>query len=191
RDLLRGSARPGARVRRRRRRARAGAIAARRAPRLARLAALSAAAPRAAGIRPDMTPTYDGHSESSDTIDLPAPTAWPMVLALGITLAFGGLVTHAAISVMGIVLALIAGVGWWREVFPEQRVERITLRAIELRPPTVMPWRPAVERASIGGGGHRARVPVEIQPYSAGIKGGIRSEERRGGKGRRVRVRAG
>jgi len=120
-----------------------------------------------------MTPTYDGHSESSDTIDLPAPTAWPMVLALGITLAFGGLVTHAAISVMGIVLALIAGVGWWREVFPEQRVERITLRAIELRPPTVMPWRPAVERASIGGGGHRARVPVEIQPYSAGIKGGI------------------
>jgi len=120
-----------------------------------------------------MTPTYDGHSESSDTIDLPAPTAWPMVLALGITLAFGGLVTHAAISVMGIVLALIAGVGWWREVFPEQRVERITLRTIELRPPTVMPWRPAVERASIGGGGHRARVPVEIQPYSAGIKGGI------------------
>ena len=96
-----------------------------------------------------------------------------MVLALGITLAFGGLVTHAAISVMGIVLALIAGVGWWREVFPEQRVERITLRTIELRPPTVMPWRPAVERASIGGGGHRARVPVEIQPYSAGIKGGI------------------
>src|SRR5207244_5702445 len=76
RDLLRGSARPGARVRRRRRRARAGAIAARRAPRLARLAALSAAAPRAAGIRPDMTPTYDGHAESSGTIDLPAPTAW-------------------------------------------------------------------------------------------------------------------
>src|SRR5256885_7277955 len=59
-------------------------------------------------------------------------------------LAFGGLVTHAAISVMGIVLALIAGVGWWREVFPEQRVERITLRTIELRPPTVMPDRKSV-----------------------------------------------
>jgi len=120
-----------------------------------------------------MTPAYDGHRDRPDTIELPAPTAWPMVLALGITLAFAGLVTHAAVSWVGIVLTLVAAVGWWREVLPEQRLEQITLRAVELPPPAVMPVRPAVERASIGEGAHRTRVPVEVQPYSAGIKGGV------------------
>ena len=120
-----------------------------------------------------MTPEHDGHSGSSDTIELPAPTAWPMVVALGITLAFAGLVTHGAVSVVGIVLALVGGVGWWREVLPEARVEEITLSPIELRPEAVGPSRPPVEPTSIGQGAHRTRVPVEIQPYSSGIKGGI------------------
>jgi len=120
-----------------------------------------------------MTPAYDGHRDRPETIELPAPTAWPMVLALGITLAFAGLVTHAAVSWVGIVLTLVAAVGWWREVLPEQRLEQITLRAVELPTQAVMPVRPAVERASIGEGAHRTRVPVEVQPYSAGIKGGV------------------
>ena len=120
-----------------------------------------------------MTPEHDGLPQSSDTIESPAPTAWPMVVALGITLAFAGLVTHAAVSVAGIALALIAAVGWWREVLPEQRVERIAVPPVDLRAQAVVPARPAVQRASIGEGRHRARVPVEIQPYSAGIKGGL------------------
>jgi len=120
-----------------------------------------------------MTPPRDGHDQLSDGIELPAPTPWPMVLALGITLAFAGLITHAALSVVGIALAVTAAVGWWREVLPEQRVELITVEPAALRPQPVVPSRPAVRRASIGEGGHRARVPVEIQPYSAGIRGGI------------------
>jgi len=120
-----------------------------------------------------MTPAPDGLRDRSQTIELPAPTPWPMVLALGITLAFAGLVTHAALSWVGIALALIAAVGWWREVLPEQRTEEIVLTPVELRPPAVVPLRPAVALASIGEGGHRTRVPVEIQPYSAGIRGGV------------------
>jgi len=120
-----------------------------------------------------MTPSHDGHAPPSDTIELPAPTAWPMVVALGITLVFAGLVTHAAVSVVGIVLALVAAVGWWREVLPEEQREPITLSAVELHPRTVVPSRPEVQRTSIGAGGHRTRVPIEIQPYSAGVKGGV------------------
>ena len=116
-----------------------------------------------------MTPAHDEHAR----IDLPAPTGWPMVVALGITLAFAGLVTHAAVSVVGIALALIGAVGWWREVLPEEQVEVITLRPMELRASVVVPSSTAVERSSIGEGGHRTRVPVEIQPYSAGVRGGI------------------
>jgi hypothetical protein len=120
-----------------------------------------------------MTPGRDEHAQPSEPIELPAPTAWPMVVALGITLAFAGLVTHAAVSFAGIALSLIGAVGWWREVLPEEQVERITLRTMELRPSAVVSSRPSVERSSIGEGGHRTRVPVEVQPYSAGIIGGI------------------
>jgi hypothetical protein len=120
-----------------------------------------------------MTPAHDGHTPPSETVELPTATAWPMVTALGITAAFAGLVTHPAISIVGIVLALISAVGWGREVLPEERREQITLSPVELRPRAAVPSRPEVERTSIGAGGHRTRVPVEIQPYSAGIKGGI------------------
>ena len=119
-----------------------------------------------------MTPVHDEHAQPRERIDLPAPTTSPVVVALGITLAFAGLITHAAVSVVGIALALIGAVGWWREVLPEERVEPISLRPIDLRPSAVVPST-AVERSSIGEGAHRTRVPVEIQPYSAGIRGGI------------------
>ena len=117
-----------------------------------------------------MTPERGGYEPES--VELPAPTAWPMVVALGITLGFAGLITHEAISIVGLGLALIGGIGWYREVLPEQQVEHIALRPVELRPPAAPPPRAAVE-PRIGEGGHRIRVPVEIQPYSAGIKGGI------------------
>jgi hypothetical protein len=52
-------------------------------------------------------------------------------------------------------------------------MEEIPLAPIEVRPRAVLPLRPPVDRASIGEGAHRTRVPVEIQPYSAGIKGGL------------------
>ena len=116
-----------------------------------------------------MTPERDGYPPES--VELPAPTAWPMVVALGITLAFAGMITHEVVSVVGIALGLIAGIGWYREVLPEQQVERIALRPVEL-PPAAPPSRAAVE-PRVGEGGHRTRLPVEIQPYSAGIKGGL------------------
>jgi hypothetical protein len=108
-----------------------------------------------------------------DTIELPAPTAWPMVLALGITLILGGLVTNGIVSAVGIVLALVAGVGWWRQVLPEPQVEHVPLRpeAERARPP--VPSRAAVARFRLGEAGHRVRIPVEVQPISAGVKGGI------------------
>ena len=53
-----------------------------------------------------MTPVHDEHAQPRERIDLPAPTTSPMVVAVGITLAFAGLITHAAVSVVGIVQAL-------------------------------------------------------------------------------------
>jgi hypothetical protein len=121
-----------------------------------------------------MTPADQARPPSRpEVMELPAPTAWPMVLALGITLVCSGLVTNAVVSVAGFVLALAGGVGWWRQVLPVEQVEQIPLRPLSERAKPIIPSRAGVERATIGEGGHRARIPVEVQPLSAGLKGGI------------------
>jgi len=42
----------------------------------------------------------------SPTIELPAPTAWPIVLAFGLTLVFAGLVTSVSVSLLGAFLTV-------------------------------------------------------------------------------------
>jgi len=108
-----------------------------------------------------------------DSFELPAPTVWPMVVALGVTLGFTGLVTHAALSVAGIILALVGGVGWWRSVLPEERVEHVPVSPVESVPSWVTSTPRSVERLAFGDERHRARLPVEVQPLSAGVRGGL------------------
>lgn len=115
-------------------------------------------------------------AESSNTespkrmIESPAPTAMPMLAAAGITLAFTGLVTSLLVTAVGLVLAVVGFTGWFREVLPHEHREEI----ITEKPPEVIaPVRTAVAHLRIGEEDHRARLPLEIYPYSAGIKGGI------------------
>jgi hypothetical protein len=110
---------------------------------------------------------------SKDGIELPAPTAWPMIAALGVMLTFAGLVTMAAVSLVGAVLALAGAIGWALEVYPHPREERVPLAAPELRAKPVRPAPEAVEHLRIGEAGHRVRLPVEIHPYSSGVMGGL------------------
>lgn len=112
------------------------------------------------------------HAEGG-AIELPAPTAWPMVLALGVTLGCAGLVTYLVVTMVGAILALAGMVGWWRQVLPVEQVELVPLRPAAERARLIAPSTASVERLSLGEGGHRARIPVEVQPLSAGIKGGM------------------
>jgi hypothetical protein len=101
------------------------------------------------------------------TIEIPAPTIWPLVLGLGVTAAFAGIVTHWLVSAAGLLLALAGGVGWWREVLPRQKVETFVVE----EGPRVA--RAAAAAPRVGEQRHRMRLPVEIHPYSAGIRGGL------------------
>jgi hypothetical protein len=108
-----------------------------------------------------------------ETIAMPAPTVWPLVTALGITLGCAGLVTHMVVSVVGLVLFLCGLVGWWRDVLPVEKHEAIPVPPLEQRAAPVQTQLRTVARLRLGEGSHRVRIPAAIHPYSAGIKGGI------------------
>jgi hypothetical protein len=103
-------------------------------------------------------------------IALPAPTAWPIVLAFGFTLLFTGLLTSVSVTVMGAILALAGCVGWFRDVFPHERHELVSLRVDDS---TITTNRRLVERVPLAEDQARAWLPVETYPLSAGVKGGI------------------
>src|SRR5262245_36404923 len=71
---------------------------------------------------------YDSDLKSEKII-LPAPTAWPIILASGIALLFAGLVTSLSIGILGAILTVIAFTGWFRDVFPREREEAVDIEA--------------------------------------------------------------
>jgi hypothetical protein len=105
-----------------------------------------------------------------ETVELPAPTAWPIVVAFGVTLVFAGLVTSAAISVVGAMALLVSAIGWFRDVLPLEAVESVpVLQGTSL----VVTEGRRVARLQAEPSMHRARLPIEVYPVSAGIKGGV------------------
>ncbi|HEY7181438.1 MAG TPA: hypothetical protein VIC84_08460, partial [Blastocatellia bacterium] len=108
-----------------------------------------------------------------EAIEMPAPTAWPMIAAFGLALLLTGLVTSLAVSVVGLILAARGAVGWFREVMPVERHELIPALPIEQRAQPVKVSPRSVTLLRAGEAGHRVHVPARIHPYTSGIKGGI------------------
>jgi hypothetical protein len=107
---------------------------------------------------------------TADTVEVPASTPWPIVLAFGITLLFAGLVTSEAVSVLGATVAIAGAVGWFRDVLPYEAHETVRVAP---QAPGVTTLRYEVARMEIEHELRRAWLPVEIYPISAGIKGGL------------------
>src|ERR1700746_2960865 len=103
-------------------------------------------------------------------IEVPAPTAWPIVLALGFTLLFAGLLTSVSVSVLGVVLAVAGCVGWVPRVVSHAHEETVPLVFEE---PRVATERRVVERVPIAPELVRVWLPLKTYPISAGVKGGI------------------
>jgi hypothetical protein len=103
-------------------------------------------------------------------IQMPAPTAWPIALAFGMTLLFAGMVTSEAVSVLGAIVAIAGAVGWFRDVLPYEAHETV---AVMPEAAAVTTARCGVIRMAISNELHRAYLPLEIYPISAGVKGGL------------------
>src|SRR5713101_2422269 len=109
-------------------------------------------------------------AEREKGIELPSPTAWPFVLALGFALLFAGLLTSASVSALGLVLTVAGCVGWFREVFPHEHEEVVPLVPEEV---SLTTERHSVERIPLAEELVRAWLPIETYPVSAGVKGGL------------------
>lgn len=113
-----------------------------------------------------------GHREGEGGVDLPIPTAWPITTALGITLMALGIVTSLFVSLVGVAIALLGGIGWFRDVFPVPKHMLVPLVEPERR---AAPVKTSTRRISHLRGEilHRAYYPIRVHRYSAGIFGGI------------------
>ena len=113
---------------------------------------------------------WEESSRAPREIEVPAATAWPLVLAFGFTLVFAGLLTNASVSIFGAVLTLAGCVGWFREVFPTEHEEVVAVVPEQIAFTTA---RRTVDRIPIAPDQVRAWLPVETYPISAGVKGGL------------------
>jgi hypothetical protein len=111
---------------------------------------------------------HTGHAHAG-TVQLPAPTIWPIVFAFGLALIFTGMVTHWVMSMLGALLAVGGIVGWFLEVLPQEHHVYVPVFAEAAAPVstqaayTQMPAEPR----------HRKLLPIETFSITAGIKGGL------------------
>jgi hypothetical protein len=122
--------------------------------------------------KPDML-SDQNHDPVPDAIEMPASTYWPLVLAFGITLLCAGLVTHFAVSAVGLLLILRAAVGWFKDVFPMEKHELVPVLPASQRAEPIKVSSRSVARLHAGVASHRVRVPAAFHPYSTGVTGGL------------------
>jgi hypothetical protein len=113
---------------------------------------------------------FEERPQAPIEIEVPAPTAWPVVLSFGFALMFAGLLTSGSVSVLGVVLAGAGCIGWFREVFPHEHEETVPVVPEDQ---VVSTARPIVETVPIAANLVRAWLPLKTYPISAGIKGGL------------------
>ena len=112
----------------------------------------------------------DRSTRTPRELEVPSPTAWPLVLALGFTLLFTGLLTNLSVTVLGVVLSVAGCIGWFREVLPREHEVTVPVVPDDFRAATE---RRVVDRVPVAAEQVRAWLPVQTYPVSAGIKGGL------------------
>jgi hypothetical protein len=115
------------------------------------------------------TLTGTGNAPNS-TVTLPEPTAWPIVLAFGVTLLMAGFITSFSVLVLGAILSVAGCIGWFRDVFPHEKHIQVPVEEERI---SISSPRREVAQLDIAPEVHRALLPLETYPVSAGIKGGL------------------
>ena len=105
----------------------------------------------------------------SELVQLPSPTIWPMVLALGLALICAALVTNLYIGMLGLILFVASAVGWFLQVLPHEHHVGVPVIHQEIE---IVSSRRSIDRLPTSEM-HRKLLPIESFQISTGIKGGI------------------
>jgi hypothetical protein len=106
---------------------------------------------------------------AKEPMEVPASTAWPIILAFGITLCFASLVTSLGVGLAGLVLVGCGVTGWAKECLPQEHHEFIAVKARKFAPSSRRTHVAHIEVNEV----HRAFLPVESYPVWSGLRGGI------------------
>lgn len=112
-------------------------------------------------------------SDKPKEIEMPEPTAAPMILGAGIVLLGAGVALNLTLSIVGAIVFIAGLVSWIGHLMPgrghfhEERVPPAE------RPQETTAAPGTVEQLLTGMPGFRMRLPLKIHPISAGIKGGL------------------
>jgi hypothetical protein len=117
-----------------------------------------------------MEPHDQAVTGTPEKVVLPAPTAWPFVTAVGVSLIFAGMLTNSSVSLLGAILYVVGAVGWFREVLPHEHHVEVPVTAEEQV--AAIPVA-KVEQVPAAAHVQRAWLPLKIYPISAGVKGGL------------------
>jgi hypothetical protein len=111
---------------------------------------------------------------SQDSVEMPEPTVWPMVLATGIALMAMGVATNLTLTAVGLVVFVFGLGGWIANALPGRGHTHESLVEPAQRAQPVQQAAPGtVEQLQPGKVGYRFQLPLQMHPISAGIRGGI------------------
>src|ERR1700735_2797666 len=113
----------------------------------------------------------DGRAEQrqKEPIEMPATTAWPILLAFGITLLFASLVMSREVGFAGFLLICCGVAGWAKQCLPEEHHEMIPVKPRLFTPSSVRTQVAHIQVSEV----HRAFLPVESYAVTSGLRGGI------------------
>ena len=112
-------------------------------------------------------------ANSKDAVEMPTPTAWPLVLSLGIVLMATGMAMSLGFLIVGAAVFAFGLGGWIVQLLPGQGHMHEEFVEPHLRPAATIPAPGTVEELKPGTAGFRFRLPEHVHPISSGAKGGL------------------
>jgi hypothetical protein len=120
---------------------------------------------------PQTMPQPEGQA-GRESVEMPRPTAAPLVLALGLSLLAAGVALGPTFLVIG-ALVVVTGLGVWIAQLLPGRGEIEEPLTEAPRPEPVTAAVGGVEQLRPGMPGYRLRLPQDVHPTTAGLRGGI------------------
>jgi hypothetical protein len=111
--------------------------------------------------------------EPTGSVEVPRPTVAPMVLALGMALLAAGIAANVTFILVGVVILIFGLSLWVSQLIPGRGEVHEAMVDPSRRPLPVTVRVGGVGRIREGMPGARLRLPTEVHPISAGIKGGL------------------